>query len=212
MRRRLVIACASIARPTNSRRITPISSKGALQKMPVPNRWSSHRPMNRPIRVGATMIQPRTPIWPTYRAMDGSPSRCHACGARARFRTAAAMPSSSVAFGSVAAVFTPASEHAGTLRAQIADDLADCFHLQLQALGPRHPLGFERVLRSSPERPVRDGRDRRPAIASRVAIATSLPLLTAARRGARRRIAGGRRRAASPRPRPSRPSRSRHDR
>src|SRR6516225_5535727 len=53
---------------------TPTSSNGALQKMPEPNLWSSHRPMNRPISMGVTMIQPSTPIWPTKRAIDGSPS------------------------------------------------------------------------------------------------------------------------------------------
>src|ERR1700730_14642770 len=41
---------------------TPTSNNGALQKMPVPSLGSSHRPMNRPIKVGVTMIQPRTPI------------------------------------------------------------------------------------------------------------------------------------------------------
>ena len=172
-RSKCIIAFASIATDQNPI-TTPTSSNGALQKIPVPSLWSSHRPMKRPMSVGVTMIQPSTPIWPTKRAVDGSPSvsqrRRRCCRVR-RHRSGHWGPSVQ------ARRFWPSrliSEYALPFRPQIAQDMADRFHLQFQAFRPRAPLrldGFAELRQHDPFKMV----EVITRTASRVAIATSLP-------------------------------------
>ena len=64
---------------------------GAVKKMPVFKVQSSQRPITTPIRMGATIAQPSTPIWPRREAKDGSGS-----SRKRRVRSAASRAASSI--------------------------------------------------------------------------------------------------------------------
>ena len=193
---------------------TPSISNGALQKMPVPNMWSSHRPTNRP-------IERRRHDHPAQDADLADEARhrrlafasTSAAGVRVALanRVGQAVRARSGSGPRAVGAHGPPPDMSGRSGRRIADDLPDRLHLQLQTLGARRPLRLEPRRGTPPAPPVSSWSRSSPVSASRVAIATSAPLVTdrTPRRTAQK-LPVAVAHAASSRPTPSAPSGNRH--